>query len=178
MSLGFPSQATGTWNPTGSFATPRYSSQMVLLPNGNVLAAGGNGPSGVLASAEVYNTTTGTWTTTAPLATARSDFQMLLLPSGSVLAAGGSTGPSATDVSKTAELYSAATGSWTTTTPLFVNRRLFQMVLLPNGDALAAAGYLTQGPFSDAEVYTTGGGFWTTTGYLALSRYNFQMIGF
>ena len=37
-----------------------------LLPNGQVLVAGGSGDSGELSSAELYNPATGTWTVTVP----------------------------------------------------------------------------------------------------------------
>ena len=101
---------------------------MVLLPNGNALAAGGSSTastSTALASAEVYNPTTGNWTASGSLANARYYFQMVLLPDGSVLAAGGydlHDNPVAR-----AEVYSPATGNWTTTGSLAVARGIFQM---------------------------------------------------
>ncbi len=74
--------ATQTWvTTTGAMNTARYNFQMVLLPDGNVLAAGGYF-NGVLTSSEVYSPATQTWeTTTGAMNTARSDFQMVLLPS-------------------------------------------------------------------------------------------------
>ena len=71
---------TGTWTTTGSLATARDSFEMVLLHNGNVLAAGGEGNTCctfVLTSAEVYNSTSSLWTTTGSLAKARENFQLV-----------------------------------------------------------------------------------------------------
>ena len=57
--------ASGTWTPTGSLNTARGEHTATLLPNGMVLAAGGFGASGVLASAELYETPTPTPTPTS-----------------------------------------------------------------------------------------------------------------
>jgi hypothetical protein len=58
-----------------------------LLPNGQVLAAGGENP-GALSSAELYDPVSGTWSITASLATARFA-PLTLLPDGEVLVSGG-----------------------------------------------------------------------------------------
>ena len=47
---------SGTWIETGTMSTPRWVCTMAELPNGDVLVAGGNDPSGTaLATAEVCN---------------------------------------------------------------------------------------------------------------------------
>jgi hypothetical protein len=46
--------ATNSWLATGNMNTDRSGHTATLLRNGQVLAAGGSGSSGVLASAEVY----------------------------------------------------------------------------------------------------------------------------
>ena len=82
---------------------------MVLLPDGDALAAGGIDNDAALASAEVYSPAAGTWAATGSLATARFVFQMVLLPNGNVLAAGGqdSSGLGATPLAS-AEVYRGA----------------------------------------------------------------------
>ena len=104
------SPSTSTWTPTGSLATARLFYQMVLLPDGNSLAAGGDDVV-VLASTEVYSSATGNWSTTGSLIAARRDFQMVLLLNNDILAAGGQNGVPL----DSAELFSLGTGSWTTT---------------------------------------------------------------
>jgi hypothetical protein len=58
------SPATGTWALTGSMSTPRIAHTATLLPNGQVLVAGGdatvNGSFTIFSSAELYNPATGT----------------------------------------------------------------------------------------------------------------------
>jgi N-acetylneuraminic acid mutarotase len=54
-----------------------------------VLAAGGLGASGSLASAELYNPASGSWTNTGSLNTGRFYDTATLLPNGYVLIAGG-----------------------------------------------------------------------------------------
>src|SRR5215470_17263352 len=57
---------------TGSLTTARYRHTTTLLPNGQVLVAGGEG-SGIsaLSSAELYDPASGTWSATGSLTTAR-----------------------------------------------------------------------------------------------------------
>ena len=175
------SPTNGTWSATGSFpgggANAREFFGMVLLPSGNVLAAGGSNQGGIVASALVYSPTMGTWTATGSLATARYGFQMLLLPNGNVLAAGGANNGGSAGLLASAELYNATTGTWSPTGSLLSGRLNFQMVLLSNGNVLAAGGETIGGAaaLASAEVYSPTTGTWTPTGSLASARYSFQM---
>ena len=81
--------ATGGWPVTGSMGTARVYHTATLLPNGEVLVAGGLGTNDYLSSAELYDPATGTWTPTGSLAFARADPTATLLPNGKVLVAGG-----------------------------------------------------------------------------------------
>jgi hypothetical protein len=93
--------ATGRWTPTGSMGQPRETHTATLLPNGNVLVAGGISYFGGIfpTSAEVYDPASGKWLPTFPLVSGREDHIAALLPNGKVLVAGGfnsaDTGPSA-----------------------------------------------------------------------------------
>jgi hypothetical protein len=60
-----------------------------LLPNGMVLVAGGFGPTGPLASVEVYDPTTGQWTVGASLKIPRARHTATLVPPNTVVIAGG-----------------------------------------------------------------------------------------
>ena len=150
---------------------------MVRLTNGNILAAGGNGPSTTaIASAETWNPMTGVWTPSGQLNTPRQNFQMVRLANGNVLAAGGNTDGTPQTLIKSSEIFNPITGTWAVTGSLNQARDEFQMVLLPNGNVLAAGGGPGTGNgFNSAELYDPNTGIWTTTGSLNTARYSFQM---
>src|SRR5579872_5347190 len=75
-----------SWQYTGSMNQTRWVNNMVVLPNGKVLTAGGVDQNGqVLASAEIFDPATAQWTCTAPLETARQRFTMTRIPDGRIV---------------------------------------------------------------------------------------------
>src|SRR5439155_25240583 len=116
----------GSFSTTGSMNTAREFHTANLLTSGQVLVAGGNGPHGILSSAELYDPGAGLWLPTASMAAARAFHSSAPLPatgvcSGSpavgapadfVLVAGGKD-PNGT--LQSAELYNQATGMWSPT---------------------------------------------------------------
>jgi len=90
--------ATHTFASTGTMAQPRVWHTLNWLPNGMVLAVGGETDSctgnscvfaGSAASAELYDPSTGTFLATGSMAAARSTHSATLLRDGRVLVAGG-----------------------------------------------------------------------------------------
>ncbi len=151
-----------TWSPTGSMATARAEHTATLLPDGDVLVAGGVGPDGTpLASAELYHPDSGTWTTTGSMGAPRASHTATLLPDGDVLVTGGlSTGNVALS---SAELYDPDSGTWTTTAPMSYARSGQTATLLPDGDVLVAGG---SGPSTalvgtSTELYRPSTATWT-----------------
>jgi WD40 repeat protein len=164
---------SGTWTAVGGLATGRSSHTATLLPNGNVLVAGGFFDGGSLPSAELYDPASGTWTSTGSLTDRRAYHTATLLPNGKVLVAAGtgSNGISFTSLAG-AELYDPASGTWTTTGSLGVERGVHTATLLPEGKVLVAAGASsTSGTLASAERYDPANGTWTSTGSLADARY-------
>src|ERR1035438_2151116 len=113
-----------TFISTGSLNEAPQDYTATLLPNGQVLVAGGQNITNAttlatttLSSTELYNPVTGTWTMTGPMNIARSLFTATLLPNGKVLVVAG-------DASSTsAELYNPAAGTWTMTGPMNIDRK-------------------------------------------------------
>ena len=84
MSSTLQAQTLGGWKVTGSMVTARDEHTATLLPNGQVLVAGG-----ATATAELYNPATGMWTETGSMSGARAAHTATLLRNGQVLVAGG-----------------------------------------------------------------------------------------
>jgi hypothetical protein len=155
--------ASGLWTATGSMTTTRFFSTATLLPNGQVLVAGGYDNNLTdLSSAELYDPASGLWTATGSMTTARYDHTATLLPNGQVVVAGGASLASA-------ELYDPAIGLWTATGSMTDVRTDDTATLLPNGQVLAAGGYI----LSSAELYDPASGLWTTTGSMTDVRYDY-----
>jgi hypothetical protein len=73
-------QTSGTWTLTGSMKTAREGQTSTLLPNGQVLVAGGLDGTTVLSRAELYNPATGKWSATGSMQTARAGQTATVLP--------------------------------------------------------------------------------------------------
>lgn len=143
----------GKWSFTGSMNVARTGQSAVLLHNGEVLVAGGDGSTP--STAELYSPATGVWTTTGSMTTARST-NLVLLPSGEVLAAGGDK-----NTPNTAELYNPVSGTWTATSSLSSGSFGGSTILLQSGLVLA----LTNNSIEyAAELYDASTGAWSSTG--------------
>jgi N-acetylneuraminic acid mutarotase len=119
--------ATDSWQATSPPAVGRRNHTATLLPDGNVLVAGGWGdfelsPSERNASdscvsrgceagssAEIYEGATGSWSTT-PTVTSGADHTASLLPDGGVLLTGGIEEPIKGRVLNSAEVFGAGAG--------------------------------------------------------------------
>ena len=157
---------TGTWTlTTNPMNDAREYATATLLPNGEVLVAGGYNSHGPLSSAELYNPAMGTWTlTTNPMNDARELATATLLPNGEVLVAAGNG--SGNVYLSSAELYNPATQVWTLTTyTLNTARDLAAATLLPNGEVLVAGGRNGSGALSSAELYNPTTETWTLTSH-------------
>jgi hypothetical protein len=158
---------TGTWSATGSMATPRFTHTATLLPNGQVLVAGGmtDYASDGVASTETYNPATGAWASSGNMSRLRAGHVAVLLPNGTVLVAGGQTvtagGSGIPEPTATAEIYNPATGNWTPTGSMTVAIGPgMTATLLPNGTVLV----VPSGTTSGAQIYDPVAGTWSATG--------------
>jgi Tol biopolymer transport system component len=164
---------TPIWSSTGNLNTGRDSHTATLLPNGQVLVAGGNNSNGTLKSAELYNPATGTWSTTGSLNTSRAFHTATLLPGGKVLVAGGfscAPPPQTCSQLNSAELYDPTTGTWSNMGDLNAARDSHTATLLLNGKVLVAGGFLGGGPLNSVELYDPATGTWNRTGNLNIGR--------
>ena len=140
---------TGTWTTTNAMNTARQNHSATLLPNGQVLIAGGASNTGATNCAELFNPTNGTWTAIASMTTNRENQTATLLPNGQVLVTGGYKSSSLSST----ETYDPITGQWKTNAVLKVARQAHTAVLLANGKLLVAGGYGGNGVISSVGVY-------------------------
>ena len=155
----------GVWTYTSSLPASLLLHTATLLPNGQVLVAGGFN-----VSAHLYNPDAGTWSSTGNTITTHRGHTATLLPNGRVLVAGGGQCPV---TSITAELYEPETGKWKQAGQLNHLRFHHTATLLPNGKVLVAGGGDSEyggGLRASAELYDPATGAWTLTGSLNTAR--------
>jgi large repetitive protein len=105
-----------TWSAAGRMAEARQGHAAIVLPNGEVLVAGGDGADQLLASAEVFDPRTKRWRRTGSPPVAQAPTVALLLATGKVLLGVGGTGPPIPTTGLV--LYDPARGTWAAAHPL------------------------------------------------------------
>ena len=84
---------TGKWTPTAEMSRPRTGHTLTLLPDGRVLAAGGEDPTGgdyvVYSTTEIFDPATNSWSPGPELSEPRGDHTATLMSDGRVLLVGG-----------------------------------------------------------------------------------------
>ena len=171
--------ATNTWTPTGSMNVRRALHTAILLPDGQVLVAGGrwcpNAPPATCnftfrtETAELYNPATGTWTPTGSMNEARHTTASVLLPDGRVLVPAGFTNGGN---GFNGDLYDPATGTWSLTSNMNFARARQGAMLLQDGRVMVALGFpATQ----TTEIYNPATNDWDFAAPLTgfSSRFNY-----
>lgn len=156
----YPALVDPGWTTTGSLAARRYQHVSAILPNGNVLVAGGFvldalGNEAASTTAEIYDVGTGTWATAMPMHGKRAIAAAATLANGDILVSGGET--ETLTILDSAEVYSATSGTWSTTGGLNIPRSGHTSTAVGDGTVLVAGGWDTTGNhFYDAELYQAG----------------------
>ncbi len=136
--------ATGKFTSTGSMTAARADATAILLSDGRVLIAGGDGCSDPkhctnvaneatenLASADIYDPATGKFTRTGSMTISDRDDAAVLLPDGKVLMA---------DFGPDVELFDPATGKFTSSGTGTGSSTPNTATVLPNGKVLVTTG--------------------------------------
>jgi hypothetical protein len=158
---------TSTFAYTGSLGTARWGHTATALPDGRIFVAGGWADvSTCLDSADVYDPVSGAFTPTGPMSVGRCGHTATLLRNGKVLIVGGLGSPG------TAELYDAATGTFTATAgPPLAPRARHTATLLPDGKVLIS-GSDQSGVLASAELYDPATNTFAFTGSMLMRRHS------
>ncbi|MCC6629575.1 MAG: hypothetical protein IT340_19525 [Chloroflexi bacterium] len=161
--------ASGAWAATSPMGEARESHAAVLLPNGKVLVAGGDGPNSTgdccyaMATAELYDPATGAWSATGAMTRERDSLTGVLLGNGKVLVV--------EDGRQSTEVYDPASGTWAATGSLTTSLYDVTATLLTSGKVLVVGfEFVTTSMRIRAEVYDPASGVWAPTGNPATER--------
>lgn len=154
----------GSWNGVATMGAPRTQHTATLLPDGNVLVAGGVARRGIgifdsygdgLHHAELFDPTAaavgGAWAPTGPMRTEHHNHTATLLPGGKILVAGGGNcfrstaddgfGPhDFCPPVASSEIYDAVSRTWVPTGSMNERRFYHSATPLPGGKVLVAGG--------------------------------------
>jgi hypothetical protein len=143
---GLPAGATAdSWTTTGSLRTARLWHTVTLLPNGQVLAAGGTDFPGFRSTdtSERWDPASGTWLDTPSFSSSfpRNRQATSLLPDGRVLMTGGQVSGVATGILNSWLTYDPATNAWSNPGAMLSQHAEHVQVTLQDGRVLVAGGF-------------------------------------
>ncbi|MDP9389435.1 MAG: kelch repeat-containing protein, partial [Actinomycetota bacterium] len=161
--------------PMGS---PRFEHTATPLADGRVLVTGGLGPADgdlrPLASTEIYDPAANAFVRSTDLSEGRTNHAAAPLPDGLVLVAGGAGGVNGDVSLRSAEVFDARQGSWTTVALLAESRTGHTATALADGRVLVAGGEsVSRGSrrsLTSAEVFEPSARAWRSAGSMACPR--------
>jgi WD40 repeat protein len=166
---------TNTFTPIGDMNEPRNGHTATLLPDGDVLLAGGWNQQGRTATAEIYDPQTGSFEYTRSLMAPRQGMTATLLTNGQVLIAGGDSARNRPQL--TAELYDPATRTFTPAGTLNHGRMAHTTTLLNDGRVLLVGGSSRNDEvLASAEIYDPETGQFTPTSDANIVRYKHTAV--
>ena len=149
---------------TGNMMRNRFRHTATLLPNGEALLIGGQGGGPALTTAELFHPSSGTFTSAAGSLAQAEYHAATLLGSGKVLVTGGKLDPfTPSNNLKSAELFDPATGTFSSTGDMTVERSAHPATLLANGKVLVTGGDWNSLPLASAELYDPATGVFALT---------------
>jgi len=159
--LRFPVVVDPAWTAVASMATQRSRHHLAVLPDGKVLASGGENGGAALSTTEVYDPAANTWTAGPSMSVGRSAHTVTKLAGDKLLVAGGGA--------STAELYTPSSSSFTGTGAMSRRRAYAAAVLLPSGKVLITGGN-DSGALSTTELYDPASGTFAAAAPMLTAR--------
>ncbi len=144
---------------TSSLKKARLLHTATLLPDGNVLFAGGVSSSNYLSSAEIFISTANVFVElTSGLSVPRSEHTATLLPDGRVLITGGVNGDG--NVLKVSEVFDTQTKTFSLTDPMDNPRKAHTATLLDSGMVVVYGGSNNNEVVEEVEVFNPSNSRW------------------
>ncbi len=162
-----PQTMIGTWTSAASLSQPRSNASAVMLSDGRILIAGGDGGNGAIQSAELFDIN-GSVSSAAAMNVARSGHFAVVLNDGRVLVGGGNSSGGGT--TNSAEIYDPSNDSWTQIHPLTSARAHATAALLQDGTVLIAGGDNSGAPSNTIEIFDPSNGNFNFAGTLSSPR--------
>lgn len=156
---------------------PRQNHTATLLPDGNVLVAGGSSTGTYTNTAEIYIATAAVWRSVGDMPSGRSQHTATLLKNGKVLVAGGVNGMGPL---KATAIYDPATRTWTAGPDMQAGRYSHTATLLKDGRVIVIGGSDNFLSLLTAELYN--GVSWNyvesngETALMSLNRANHRTV--
>jgi len=149
-----------SWQYTGSMNETRWLNNLVVLPDGTVLTAGGVDQTGqTLSSCEIFNPATASWSETSPMSTPRQTHTITALPDGRIVVTGGQiTGEYDGAVeTNSIEIFDPTSHTWSNGGTMMTARQSHTATLLEDSTILITGGYNSAGEFFvDSSVTPSG----------------------
>ena len=165
-----PGSLAWTIAPAGAMANARARHTAVLATNGTVFAAGGDGGSGPIAAAEVYDPGSNTWTATPPMQIARMQHVSAALQNGNVIVAGGQIPQQLFTADSV--LYDLGSNIWRSAGHLSEPKAEPSCTILGDNTVLVAGGRGLSGvPLSSADVYDQSLNAWRAAAPMSAGRF-------
>jgi hypothetical protein len=159
---------TGIFLRAGVMTSSRSNHGATLLPDGNVLVAGGFGANDVItATAEIFYSTAMQWRATTSMPTARTLNTVTTLKDGRVMLAGGINSGG---VLNSVVAFNPATGLWTALAAMPSALHSHTASLLFDGRVLVAGGNDGLGEVDASYIYDPAANSWSTTPLYGSSR--------
>ncbi len=168
------------WDSTASMIVQRRGHTANLLTNGRVLVSGGDWPTWIYNSCELYdpniNGGLGAWNAAASMSAARTQHTATTLPDGKILATGG-----VNDIfqrERSCEIFdpsgNGGSGIWNITDSMAKGRDQHTATLLTNGKVLVTGGLSSDVIIATCELFDMAGnggkGKWTTVASMNIPR--------
>lgn len=167
--------ATGRFDAAGTMLTPRVSHIAALLPNGNVLLAGGWSGTAATNDSEVYDPATKQFSRVGPMSVARMTASAVTLPDGRVVITGGETAVGA--AVDTVEIFDPKTKQFSHAGTMTAPRSRHTAVLLRNGHILLIGGHRARMQvLQSAEIFNPTNSSARATGPMSVPRHKHAAI--